>query len=324
MRKMIAVFAMALGVLGASLPAQAQGECARIGILGPPEEPRFSEIRDGLKEGLLGLGYAEREIEILEARVPRRDEAALRAAVERLIRGRVKVLFAIGSSMARPARKVSADLPMVYLTPGDPVRHGLAKSLSRPGGNTTAMTFEHPELAGKRLEILKEMVPGLRRVLILYDPRRGGSPAQGAEAARRAARQLGLTLVERQARSGGDIARGLAALKEADAFLVIPGGVPTGHYAEIIRAANARRVPTLFHARAGSTMEALATYGTGSRSMAREMARQVDKILKGAKAGDLPVERPIKFDFVINLKTAKAIGVTIPPEVLFRATKVIK
>jgi len=323
MSKKIALFMMALALLAAAYPAQPQSGPHRIGLLGPPEEPRFSEVREGLKEGLLDLGYAEGSVEILEARVPRRDEAALRAAVERLIRERVKVLFAIGSSMARPARRVSADLPMVYLTPGDPVRHGLAKSLARPGGNTTAMTFEHPELAGKRLEILKEMLPGLRRVLIIYDPR-DSSPMQGAEAARRAARQLGLTLVEREARGREDVARGLEALGEADAFLVIPGGVPTGHYAEIIRAANARRIPTMFHARAGSTMEALASYGTGSRSMAREMARQVDKILKGAKAGDLPVERPIKFDFIINLKTAKQIGLTIPPEVLQRADRVIR
>ena len=292
-------------------------------ILGPPEEPRFSEMRDGLKQGLRDLGYSEQAIEILEARVPRGDRAGVRASVEKFIQQRVKVLFAIGSKMAKPARKVSEDLPIVYITPGDPVKHGLADSLRHPGGNTTAMTFEHPGLAGKRLEILKQILPRVSRVLILYDPR-DGSPRRGAKAARKAAPKLGLTLVERETRKSEDIGRGLKALDKVDAFLAVPGGLPTGYYSEIIRTANAKRVPTMFHARTGSTMGALASYGTSDKEIASQAARYVVKILKGEKAGDLPIARPKKVDFVINLKTAKKIGLTIPPEILAQADEVIK
>jgi putative ABC transport system substrate-binding protein len=228
-----------------------------------------------------------------------------------------------GSQLAKLAREVSAELPIVYLTPGDPVEQGLAASLAHPGGNTTAMTFEYPELAGKRLELLQEMLPWVRRVLILYDPR-DGSSRRGATAAREAAPQLGLTLVEREMRSQEDLTHGLQALAEVDALLVIPGGLPTGQYAEIIRAAHAQRVPTMFHARTGSTMEALLSYGASDVDIARQLARHVVKILTSIPAGELPVERPMTLELVINLKTAQEIGMTLPPEVLFRAHRVLR
>ena len=185
------------------------------------------------------------------------------------------------------------------------------------------MTFEYPELAGKRLELLQEMLPQARRVLILYDPR-DGSSRQGAAAAREAATKLGLTLVERETHSRDDIARGLEALAEVEAFLVILGGLPTSHYVEIIHAANAKRVPTMFHTRTGSTMEALVSYGASDAEIARQLARHVAKILTGVKAGDLPVERPMKLELVLNLKIAQHLGVTIPAEVLMQANKVLQ
>ena len=303
--------------------AEAQSRPARIGILGAPEEPRFSEIVGGLKQGLRELGYPERAIEILELRVARRDRDKVGAMVKELARQRVEVLFLIGSRLVKPARQSAPELSLVFLTPGDPVAAGLLSSLAHPGGNTTALTFEYPELSGKRLEILKEIRPKTRRVLALYDPR-DASPTQGVVAAREAAPKLGITLVERETRSREEIARGLESLGEVDAFLGVPGGLPTGHYQEIISAANAKRVPTIFHARTGSTAEALASYGTSDVAIARQAARLVDKIVKGANAGDLPVERPTKLELIINLKTAKQIGLTIPPNLLARADKVIR
>ena len=172
-------------------------------------------------------------------------------------------------------------------------------------------------------ELLKEIAPRIRRVLAVYDPG-DPSPKQGIMAARQAATNLGLTLVEREARQREELVRGLEAMNDADAYLSIPGGFPTGFYDEITRLANTKRVPAIFHARMGSTIGALASYGASDAPIAHEAARLVDKILKGAKAGDLPVERPKKFEFVINLKTAKQIGLTIPPNVLARADKVIK
>ena len=323
MQKHFHVFWLTLGLVFGVAVAEAQERSEHIGILGPPEEPRFSEVRDGLQQGLREQGYTEQALEILEARVTRGDQEQVRAAVAGFLQQRIRVLVVIGSELAKLVREVSAEIPIVYLTPGDPVEQGLAASLAHPGGHTTAMTFEYPELAGKRLELLREILPQVRRVLILYDPR-DGSSRQGAAVAREAALKLGLTLVDRETSSRDDIARGLEALAEVEAFLVILGGLPTRYYAEIIRAANAKRVPTMFHTRTGSTTEALVSYGASDAEIARQMARHVAKILTGVKAGDLPVERPMKLELVINLNIAKQIGVTIPSEVLMQANKVLR
>jgi len=303
--------------------ALGHANAARIGVLGAPEEPRFSEVVAGLRGGLRELGYSEQTLEIVEARVSRGDRGGERAVVERMLQQRVQVLFAIGSRLVTVTRQVSVDLPIVFITPGDPVASGLVASLARPGSNTTGMTFEYPELSGKRLELLKELAPRVRRVLAMYDPR-DDSPRQGVAAARDAAPKLGITLVERETRSSHEINQALKALSDADAFLAIPGGQPTAHYKEIVQAANAKRLPTIFHARTGSTQEALASYGANDSEIARQAARVVDKILKGTKAGEIPVERPTRLQFVINLKTAKQIGLTIPPNVLARADRVIR
>jgi putative ABC transport system substrate-binding protein len=187
----------------------------------------------------------------------------------------------------------------------------------------TAITFEYPELSGKRLELLRELVPGVKRVLVLYDPS-DASPRQGVEAARAAASRLGLTLSERHVRAPDDVRRGLAALSEADALLGVPGGVTTGHYVAMIEAAHAKKRPTVFHARTESTAAALMTYGASEADVARDAARSLAKILRGADAGDLPVERPTKIALIFNLKTAKALGLTIPPSLLLRADQVIE
>lgn len=316
------VATLALGILAESPPSDAQGRPARIAILGPAE-PRFLEVAEGLQHGLRDHGYSGQSLEILEGRVARGDRAGARAAVEGFVRQRAEVLFVIGSELARRAREVSSELAIVFITPGDPVAAGLVSSLAHPGGNMTGMTFEYPELSAKRLEILKEMIPRIRRVLVLYDPQ-DASPRQGIAAAREGASKLGITLVERETRSKEEITHGLEGLREAGALLGIPGGFPSGHYEEIIRAANARRRPTIFHARTRSTSEALATYGASDVDIARQAARLVDKILKGAKAGDLPVERPMRVDLVINLKIARDLGLTIPPSVLVRADKVLE
>jgi putative tryptophan/tyrosine transport system substrate-binding protein len=304
-------------------PAEAQA-LARIGVLGAPEEPRFSDIVSGLKQGFRDLGYSEKGYEILEGRVERgKEQNSDRVVIENLARRKSQVLFVIGSRFVKPARQTAPELSVVFITPGDPVAGGLVSSLAHPGNNTTGLTFEYPELSGKRLEILKEMIPRIRRVLTFHDPR-DASPTQGAAAARQAAQALGITLIDREIRSKQDITEALSAIGDAEAFLGIPGGFPTAHYQEIIRTANTRRLPTMFHAHTGSTTEALASYGASDVVMARQAARLIDKILKGANAGELPVERPTKLDLVINLKTAKQIAVSIPPNVLARAEKVIK
>jgi putative ABC transport system substrate-binding protein len=296
---------------------------SRIAVIGAPEEPRFSEVVVGIKNGLGDLGYTPHSLVIREVKIPRAEEKTAKSKIEELLRWRAQVLFLIGSRLLKPVREVSAELPVVFITPGDPVAAGLVASLARPGGNTTAMTFEYPELSGKRLELMKELAPKVRRILALYDSR-DPSPRQGVFAARQAATELGLTLMEREARGDEEFRRAIKAMDEADAYLSVPGGFPTGFYNEITRLANAKRLPSIFHARTASTADALASYGTSDVHVAQEAAHLIDKILKGTNAGELPVERPTKFELVINLKTAKQIGLTIPPNVLARADRVIK
>jgi putative tryptophan/tyrosine transport system substrate-binding protein len=322
-RKITALILCAtLFALCSSAAAQPPKE-RRIAVIGAPEEPRFSEVVAGLKNGIGELGYGNSLLVVKEVRIARSEEKDVKSVVGELLREQTQVLFLIGSRLLKPVREASADVPVVFLTPGDPVAAGLVQSLARPGGNTTAMTFEFPELSGKRLELIKEIAPKVRRVLAIYDPR-DPSPRQGIMVAREAAPNLGLKLVEREARGPEELRRGLGAMAEADAYLSVPGGFATGFYEEIIRWTNAKHIPAIFHARTGSTSDALATYGASDAQIAREAARLVDKILKGAKAGNLPVERPSKFEFVFNLKTAKQIGLTIPPNVLARADRVIR
>jgi putative ABC transport system substrate-binding protein len=322
MRRLLLLALLALTALALG-QAAATGREARVAVLGPAEEPRFSQIAQGLAQGLREHGYTEPPLEILQRKVPRGDRAAAAAATRELLQARVNVLFAIGSEIARVAREVTKNLPIVFITPGDPVAAGLAASLSHPGGNTTAMTFEYPELSAKRLQLLSELMPGARRVLVLYDPR-DASPRQAVDAAREAAKKLGIALIEHEATSEHDLARGLEALTDVDGILAVPGGFPSGRLAEIVRAANQRRVVAVLPAREEATADALISYGAKDTDIAREAARLVDKVLKGENAGELPIERPTILDLVINLKTARRLGLAVPPSLLARADEVIE
>ena len=310
-----------LGILAA--PANAQTSVLRIGILGPDEEPRFSEISSGLRQGLRDRGYAPEALQFIERKVARGDSSDARAKVADFVHQRVALVFVIGSGLAGLARQASADLPIIFITPGDPVAAGHVASLARPGGSTTAIAFEFPELSAKRLELLQELSPEIRNVLVLYDPR-DASPRQGLAAVRSAASKTGLSLIVRETQDAGDVVRELQALGAVDAVLPIPGGGTSAHYSSIVRAANAKRLPTVLHSRTPSTADALASYGANDIDVARQAARLVDKILKGERAGDLPVERPTRLTLAINLRTAKVLGLTISPLVLARADEVIE
>jgi putative ABC transport system substrate-binding protein len=239
------------------------------------------------------------------------------------LQSRIEFAFVIGSELARMVREVSSDLPMLFITPGDPVAAGLVASLARPGGNTTAVTFEYPELSAKRLEIIKTIRPDAERVLALYDPRDGSSRLAMASA-REAAPKLGLALIEHEVTSRSEAIQGLDALGRVQAFLAIPGGATSSAYADIVDTATRRGVATVFHGRTENTEGALANYGVSDADVAREAARLVARILRGDKAGDLPVERPTRLALTLNLKTAGALGLTIPPTLLARADEVIE
>ncbi len=323
MRPFLVLSLLFVLAIDAAPVVESQSPAARIGLLGPADGPRFSEIALGLKRGLREQGYPEDTIHVIEGRTPRADEAGARATVQALVGQGVSVLFVIGSALARLAREIAPNLPIVFVTPGDPVAAGLVASFARPGRNMTALIFEYPELSGKRLELLRELAPRVGRVLVLYDSR-DASPRQGVSAARAAATVLGLTLIEREVKNAEEIARGLQSLDEADALLGIPGGVTSGHYERMIEAANAKRLPSIFHTRTPSTRRALLTYGASDVDVAQQAARTLAKVLKGANAGDLPLERPTKFTLAINVKTAKALGLTISPALLLRADQVLE
>lgn len=319
-RRRLAV-ALALGF--ASLPAWPQGAVARVGLFGPDEQPRFTDIAAGLKQGLREQGHGDGTLEIIEARVARGDSAHAKALVENLATQRLAALFVIGSNLARLARDGAPGLPIVFITPGDPVAAGLVSSLARPGRNMTGLTFEYPELSAKRLELLRDLAAGIRRVLVLYDPR-DSSPRQGAAAARAAAGALGMMLIEVQVRNAQEISAGLSKLDEADALLGIPGGITSGHYKAMISAANSRRRPAILFTHSASTRDALLSYGASDIEVARQAARVLVKIVQGTNAGELAVERPSKLTLVVNLRTAKVLGITVPPALLLRADDVIE
>src|SRR5919106_3818404 len=190
-------FLFAIAILFAPRAAELQSPAARIGLLGPGDGPRFSDIASGLKQGLQEQGYREDTIQVIEGRTRRGHEASAGATVRALVGQRVTVLFVIGSALARLAHETAPQLPIVFITPGDPVSAGLVARFARPRRNMTAMMFEYPELSGKRLELLRELAPRVRRVLVLYDSR-DASPRQGVAAARAAATALGITLVARE------------------------------------------------------------------------------------------------------------------------------
>lgn len=310
--------------MSVAVPAAAQVTATqpRIGIVGP-DEPRFSEIIKGLQQGLRELGYANNAVHFAEARVPRGNEAAVRDAVRNIVAQSPGAFFVMGSALVRPVRDSAPKAPIVFITPGDPAAAGLVDSLARPGRNMTGMTYEYPELSAKRLELLRELAPRARRVLAFYDPR-DASPRQGAAAARAAAEALGLTFIEKPVTAATDVERGLKDLASADAILGIPGGVASAHFSRMIAAAHVRKIPTVFHTRAADTRDAMLTYGANDVEIARQCARLLDKILKGAAAGDLPVERPHELKLTLNAKAAAAAGLRVPQSIALRADEVVE
>jgi putative ABC transport system substrate-binding protein len=235
------------------------------------------------------------------------------------------IVAAGGSGLARVAKETTKTIPIVLTGGSDPVGAGLVSSLARPGGNITGLTAITAELAGKRLELLKETLPRLIRVGVLWNPTDQGS-AQGLKEMEIAAPTLRLEIQSLQAQSPSDFQSAFKAaiLGKARAIHVLPSGVVNSQHNRIVEFAITGRLPTMFSGAAHVEAGGLMSYGPNTPDLYRRAAVYVDKILKGDKPADIPVEQPTKFDFLINLKTAKQIGLTIPPNVLARADKVIR
>jgi putative ABC transport system substrate-binding protein len=280
----------------------------------------------GLRDGLIELGYREYKQFDIGVRFTKGNIAALPEAARQLVQHGVDIIFAAGAiDVAKAAQTATTQVPIVFASAGgDPTKSGLIQSFARPGGNTTGVTGLGLELSPKRLEMFHELIPGLKRVLFLYDANHGSSVA-AAKAYRGTARRLGMVLVERAVRTEQEAQTALAQLqKEAVDGILQPPGVSLNISGFILEAAAQRRLPTMAEATFWVERGALVSYGPDYYASGRQAARLVDKILKGADPAEIPVEVNSKIEFAINLKTAKALGLTIPPEVLYQANRIVR
>ena len=320
---------LAGGLLAAPLTAGAQqtAKVFRIGLLGSssPTDPEASRIWEGFFQGLRELGYVEGQNILVEGRFYGDRTERLPALAVELVRLNVDVIVAQGPPAPEAAQRATPTIPIVMTVHQDPVGSGLVASLARPGRNATGLSVLTTELVGKRLQLLKEAVPGLSRVAVLWDPTHPTATLQLREA-EVAARSLKVQLQVLEARAPGDLVSAFSAMRNGGVGgLIFLGGLMFFvERTRIVELAAQSRLPAIYGAKENAEAGGLMAYGPNLRESYRRAAAYVDKILKGAKPAELPVEQPTKFEFVINLKTAKALGLTIPPSLLARADEVIE
>ncbi len=312
------------GLLAAPLAeGQQLGRVPRIGVLAPGSPPleHFDAFRKGLRE----LGYAEGQTIILESRWDEGNTARHASMVADLIRLKVDIIVAGTTPTALAARKATRTIPIVMAAIADPVGAGLVTSLARPGGNITGMSLISAELSGKRIGILKEAMPSISRIAVLWNPMNPNTVGLLHDT-KGASQSLGIQVQVLEVRNGAEIdAAFQSALKGgAQALVTVQDALFTLQRARIAELARKRRIPTMSGESGFAAAGGIMNYGPNIADPWRHAATFVDKILKGAKPGDLPVEQPEKFELVINLKTAKALGLTIPPSLLARADQVIE
>jgi putative ABC transport system substrate-binding protein len=314
------------GLLAGGVIAEAQQpqKVFRIGLLVSATPAAFSDRVEIFRRGLRELGYVEGKNIVIEYRYTEGRSGRLPALAAELVREKVAVILTAGSNPTQAAKSASSTIPVVMTFVSDPVESGFIASLARPGGNITGLTNLAPELSGKWLELLKEMVPKASRVGVLVDP---ATQAQVVllKAMAGSAKALAVEVQPTEVRDPTAIEGALATLKKGrpDALIVLLAPRTTDYQKHVVEFAAMQRLPSMSHWREYVDAGGLAYYGASIHEMYRRAATYVDKILKGAKPTDLPVEQPTKFE-IINLKAAKQIGLTIPQSVLYRADKVIK
>ena len=320
-------FAVCALLLALSVPSAAQqpGKIPRIGFLSG-NSPSLNTTRiEAFRGGLRDLGYVEGKNILIEWRSADGNFDRLPALATELVNLKVDVIVAYGPTPIRVAKNATTTIPIVMGFEADPVGSGFVASLAHPGGNITGLSTLAPDISGKQLSILKEIVPKLSHVAVLGNSGELGN-AQALKEMERSAGSLKLQLQYLDILSPKDIETSLqaAAEKRAGAILVLAGPVMSAHRTEIINFAAKHRLPGMYYRSDYVESGGLMTYSASFPDLFRRAATYVDKILKGAKPADLPVEQPTKFELVINLKTAKQIGLSIPPNVLARADRVIK
>jgi putative ABC transport system substrate-binding protein len=310
-----------------SASAQQPAKIPRIGFLTNSssktvDNPRHDAFRQGLRE----LGYVEGKNIVIEWRFAAGQQERQRAMASELARLKVDAIVAVGTGDIRAAREASTTIPIVMVSGGDAVGSGLVASLARPGGNITGLSTLRPELSGKRIEILKEIIPKLSRVAV-FATSTSSDHAQMSKELELAGGAFGVRLETLDILTSSDFetAFRVAVKGRAEAVLIrVPGPILTPRRKAVAELAVKSRLPVSYENSEEVEAGGLMSYGTNANERYRRAATFVDKILKGAKPANLPVEQPMKFDFVINLKAAKQIGLTIPPNVLARADRVIK
>ena len=324
MNKSIVTLVIVVAMLAfVNLAEAQQPKVYRIGII--TAGGAWYETIDGLRVGLRQLGLQEGKQFVLEIRDTKGDLKAVDEAARNLERDKVDLLYAVTTSVTIGARRATADIPIVFLAGLDPVVSGLVDSFAKPGGRLTGVHFLVTDLTAKRLEILKDILPKVRRVVTFYDPDNRLS-REAARLGREEAKRLGLNFVERHVTSVEELRQALQALKggEADAYFYTTSLIVTSHAQLIIDTARAKKLATMSQEQSLVVKGALASYGVSYHEAGRLSARYVQRILAGTSPKDLAVETVRKLELVVNLRTAREIGLTIPPNVLARADKVIK
>ena len=315
----------ALLLLAVPLGVRAQQDrIYRVGVIhqgGGSYEQALKGLRDGLKE----QGLEEGKQFVLHVRDTRGDLKAAEEAAGNLEAEKVDLVVTFSTSTSLVAKRATKSVPIVFYAGADPVSVGLIQSIAKPGGRLTGIYGRTVEVTAKRFELLKEMVPRLRRVIAFYNPD-NPTAVLSLKDAREAARQLKVELVERRITSGEELRAALRALRpgEVDAHFHVADSLMTRYADLVIEAARAKKLPTIYQDREVVVRGALAAYGLSYYASGRVLAKYVQRVLQGAQPGDLPVDQQDRLDFIINLKTAKAIGLTIPPAVLRRADEVIE
>jgi putative tryptophan/tyrosine transport system substrate-binding protein len=311
--------------LCSSAGAQQSTKVPRIGYLAATSLSALAARTEVFRQGLRELGYVEGKNIVIEWRSAEGKLDRLSALAAELVRLKVDVIVTTGPTATRPAKEATSTIPIVMAQDIDPVGTGFVASLARPGGNITGLSSLVPEISGKQLELLKEIVPNLLRVAVLWASSNPAN-AQALKEIERAAVTLAVKLQPLDILGPKDIETAFraASKRRADAVLVLQNGVAIAHRTEIAEFSIKSRLPAIYPRSVFVEDGGLMSYGASFADMDRRAATYVDKILKGAKPAELPVEQPKKFEFIINLKAAKHIGLTIPPNVLARADRVIR
>jgi putative ABC transport system substrate-binding protein len=325
MRRIGLAVVLALMLVSLTAEAQQASKIPRIGylVLAPLVDPPSAE-RAAFVDGLRGLGYIAGRNIIIEYRSAAWNRELLSRLAAELVELRVDLILAAGPQATQAAREATQKIPIVMIA-GGPMESGLVASLARPGGNVTGFSANMPELGGKRLELLHEAVPRVSRVSVIWNP---GNPAATSEwkAAQAAARTLRMQIESVEVRGAEEFRTVLSKMSQhrPPAVVMIDDTLTTTYREIFAEFALKNRLPAIMASRAFAESGGLMSYGTTTSDLFRRAAGQVDRILKGAKPADLPVEQPTKFELVINLKTAKAFGLIIPQSILVRADQVIQ